>query len=230
MADQAKRKQSDRGARGARGRKRAPIADRKGREFLRKADPVLAPLIDEWPDFRPRAWMDELPPLDAFGTLIFSVAGQQLSVAATRSIVSRIEEHFGGHLPSPAELLAADPGVLRASGMSTRKGETLRALAERFVDGRLSDKKLARMSDAEVEAALTEVPGIGPWTARGFLLVGLDRPDVFLSGDLALRRAIQRAYGFDHLPTDEETDEIADRWRPYRSLAVSYLFASEYDV
>src|ERR1700676_962372 len=86
---------------GARGRKRAPIADRKAREFLRNADPVLARLIDARPDFRPRRWMDELPPLDAFGTLIFQVAGQQLSVSATRAIVSRIEHRFGGHLPSP---------------------------------------------------------------------------------------------------------------------------------
>jgi DNA-3-methyladenine glycosylase II len=221
--------QSKRKDTGARGRRRAPIADRKAREFLRNADPVLARLIDARPDFRPRAWMDELPPLDAFATLIFQVAGQQLSVSATRTIVSRIEQHFGGHLPSPAELLAADPHVLRASGMSTRKGETLRALAERFVDGRLSEEGLARMTDGEVEAALTDVAGIGPWTARGFLLVALDRPDVFLSGDLALRRVIQRTYGFDHPPTEEELAELADRWRPYRSLAVSYLFAFEYE-
>ena len=208
----------------------AALADPEAREFLRNADPVIARLIDVRPDFRPRAWMDELPPLDAFGTLIFQVAGQQLSVSATRTIVSRIEQYFRGHLPSPAELLAADPHALRASGMSTRKGETLRALAERFVDGRLSDEAFSRMTDAEIEATLTEVPGIGPWTARGFLLVGLDRPDVFLSGDLALRRAVQRVYGFDHPPTDEEMAELADRWRPYRSLAVSYLFASEYEV
>src|SRR5690349_16851661 len=205
------------------------VADPKAREFLRKADPVMARLIDARPDFRPRAWMDELPPLDAFGTLIFQVAGQQLSVGATRTIVSRIEQHFGGRLPSPAELLAADPHVLRASGMSTRKGDTLRTLAERFVDGRLSDEALSHMTDDEVEAALTEVPGIGPWTAHGFLLVQLDRPDVFLPGDLALRRAVQRAYGFDDLPTEEEMDQLAERWRPYRSLAVSYLFASEYE-
>ena len=131
-------------------------------------------------------------------------------------------------MPSAAELLAADPQVLRESGFSARKGATLRELAQRFVDGRLSDKALARMSDEEVEAVLTEVPGIGLWSARGFLLVALNRPDVFLSGDLALRRAIRRAYGFDHLPTDDEVVEISDRWRPYRSLAVSYLFASEY--
>ena len=119
--------------------------------------------------------------------------------------------------------------MLRDSGFSDRKGATLRALAERFVDGRLSDEALSRMSDDEVEGKLTEVSGIGPWTARGFLLVALDRPDVFLSGDLALRRAIQRTYGFDHLPTEDEVAELSDRWKPYRSLAVSYLFASEYE-
>jgi DNA-3-methyladenine glycosylase II len=210
-------------------RRRAALADRKAREFLRKADPVLRRLIDAKPDFRPRAWLDELPPLDSFGTLVFQVAGQQLSVASTRAIISHLQERFGGEMPSPAELLAADPQVLRDSGFSARKGQTLRELAQRFVDGRLSDEAFSRMTDDEVEAALTEVPGIGPWTARGFLLVALERPDVFLSGDLALRRAIQRAYGFDRLPTEEELAQVSDRWRPYRSLAVSYLFASEYD-
>ena len=109
-------------------RKRAPIADPDAREFLRKADPVLARLIDARPDFRPRAWMDELPQLDAFGTLVFQVAGQQLSVASTRAIISHLRDRFGGHMPSPAELLEADPQVLRDSGFSARKGATLRAL------------------------------------------------------------------------------------------------------
>jgi DNA-3-methyladenine glycosylase II len=206
----------------------AAVADPTAREFLRNADPVLAQVIDAHPDFRPRAWIDELPGLDAFGTLIFQVAGQQLSVRATRAILARLEQSFGGRLPSPEELLAADPQVLRASGLSTRKGATLRALAERFVDGRLSDDALTQMADDEVEAALTEVSGIGPWTAHGFLIFALDRPDVLLSGDLALRHAVQRLYGLDHLPTDAEMVELAKRWRPYRSLAVSYLFASEF--
>jgi DNA-3-methyladenine glycosylase II len=205
------------------------VADPAAREFLRRADPVLRELIDPRPDFHPRTWLNELPPLDPFGTLIFQVIGQQLSASATRTIVARLQERFDGHLPSPQELLAVDPQELRASGMSTRKGATLRALAERFLDGRLSDESLARMTDEEIEATLTEVPGIGPWTAHGFLIVALDRPDVLLSGDLALRRAVQRAYGFDHLPTEDEMVQVAERWRPYRSLAVSYLFASEFE-
>jgi DNA-3-methyladenine glycosylase II len=172
--------------------------------------------------------MDELPVLDAFATLIFQVAGQQLSVASTRAIIGRLQEQFGGRMPSSAELLAADPATIRQSGFSARKVETLRALAQRFVDGRLDERAFPSMTDEEIEAALTEVPGIGTWTARGFLLVGLDRPDVLLSGDLALRRAVQREYAFEDLPTEEELAELSDRWRPYRSLAVSYLFSSEY--
>jgi DNA-3-methyladenine glycosylase II len=205
------------------------VADPTAREFLRRADPVLRGLIDARPDFHPRAWLEELPPLDAFGTLIFQVVGQQLSVSATRTIVSRLQQRFGGRMPSPQELLAVDPQDLRASGMSNRKGGTLRALAERFVGGQLSDESLARMTDEKIEAVLTEIPGIGPWTAHGFLIVALDRPDVLLSGDLALRRAVQQAYGFDHPPTEDEMVQVAERWRPYRSLAVSYLFASEFE-
>jgi DNA-3-methyladenine glycosylase II len=207
----------------------ATVANPTAREFLRNADPVLARLVDAHPDFRPRAWIDELPGLDAFGTLIFQVTGQQLSVRATRTILARLEEHFGGHLPSPEELLQADPQVLRASGLSTRKGATLRALAERFADERLSDDALRQMTDDEVEATLTEVSGIGPWTAHGFLIFALDRPDVLLPGDLALRHAVQRLYGLDHLPTEGEMVEVAEPWRPYRSRAVSYLFASEFE-
>src|SRR5712671_4660331 len=95
----------------SRERQRAPLADRKAREHLRKTDPVLARLIGERPGFRPRAWTEELPPFDAFGTLVFQVAGQQLSVASTRAFISHLQERFGGHMPSAVELLAADPQV-----------------------------------------------------------------------------------------------------------------------
>ena len=109
-------------------RELAAAADPEAREYLRDADPVLARLIEARPDFRPRAWMNELPPLDAFGTLVFQVAGQQLSVSSTRAIISHLQDRFGGHMPSAAQLLAADPQVLRDSGFSARKGETFRVL------------------------------------------------------------------------------------------------------
>jgi DNA-3-methyladenine glycosylase II len=168
--------------------------------------------------------------MDLFGSLLFQVAGQQLSVAATRRTLERITSLFGGHLPSPEELLAVEPGDLRAAGLSWRKVNTLRDLAERFSDGRLDIEGLAKLPDDEFITELTAVPGIGPWTAQGALLVALRRADVVLPGDLALRKAVRTAYDLDHLPSPDEVLEIAEKWRPYRSLATSYLFAATYQA
>jgi DNA-3-methyladenine glycosylase II len=200
------------------------------REHLRDADPVLARLIDKNPSFDPRAWMAQLPKMDAYGALVFQIVGQQLSVRSTRAILARLEALFAGRLPEPREVVDADPEELRRVGMSRRKVETLRALAERFTTGELSEETFAQSSDEQIEAALTAIPGIGPCTVHGFLIIALDRPDVVLAGDLALRRAIRNVYGLDHMPTEPEVLEIAERWRPYRSLAVTYLFASEVET
>src|ERR1700735_1595089 len=93
--------------------------------------------IHERPESDPRAWISQLPPMDLFGALLFQVIGQQLSVAATRRILARIQVLFGGHLPEPADLLGVEPDQLRAAGLSWRKVGTLRDLAERMSDGRL---------------------------------------------------------------------------------------------
>ena len=174
---------------------------RRARSHLHHADPVLARLIDDRPDFDPRAWMSQLPPMDLYGALLFQVVGQQLSVAATRRILARIQALFGGHLPSPAELLAEDPGKLREAGMSWRKISTLRDLAGRLEDGRLNPDVLSSLPDNELMAQLTAIPGIGPWTVQGALIIALQREDVVLPGDLALRKAVQLAYQLDHVPS-----------------------------
>jgi DNA-3-methyladenine glycosylase II len=202
---------------------------KQARSYLRGADPVLARLIDERPDFDPRAWMTQLPPMDLYGALLFQVTGQQLSVAATRSTLARIEALFGGHLPSPTELLAVEPGQLREAGLSWRKIGTLRDLAERLSDGRLDSDVLSGLPDDELMAELTAIPGIGPWTVQGALLIALRREDVVLPGDLALRKAVQAAYQLDHRPTEQEVLAIAEKWRPYRSLATSYLFSAAFE-
>jgi DNA-3-methyladenine glycosylase II len=202
---------------------------RQARDYLREADPVLARLIDERPGFDPQAWMAQLPAMDLYGALLFQVAGQQLSVAATRTILGRIEALFGGRLPAPAELLALDPARIREAGLSWRKIGTLRDLAERLTDGRLDADGLSRLSDDELMAELTAIPGIGPWTVQGALLVALKREDVVLPGDLALRKAVQAAYGLDHRPSQDEVLAIAEKWRPYRSLATSYLFSTAFE-
>ena len=201
----------------------------QARSYLRNADPVLARLIDDRPDFDPRAWMALLPPMDLYGALLFQITGQQLSVPATRRTLARIEGLFDGHLPTPAELLGMDPGKLREAGLSWRKVSTLRDLAERLMDGRLNPDVLNSLPDDELIAALTTIPGIGPWTAQGALIIALQREDVVLPGDLALRKAVQTAYQLDHLPTQQEVVAIADKWRPFRSLATSYLFSAAFE-
>ena len=201
----------------------------RARSYLRDADPVLARLIDDRPDFDPRAWLAQLPPMDLYGALLFQVTGQQLSVAATRRTLARIQDLFGGRLPAPAELLAVDPGQLRQAGLSWRKISTLRDLAERMTDGRLDQEELGALPDDELMTELTAIPGIGPWTVQGALIIALRREDVVLPGDLALRKAVQAAYELDHLPTQEEVLAIAGKWRPYRSLATSYLFSAAFE-
>jgi DNA-3-methyladenine glycosylase II len=202
----------------------------QARSYLRNADPVLARLIDDRPDFDPRAWLSQLPPMDLFGALLFQVTGQQLSVAATRRILARIQALFGGHLPAPAELLEVDPAKLREAGLSWRKISTLRDLAERMTDGRLNQDVLSTLPDDDLMTELTAISGIGPWTVQGALLLALQREDVVLPGDLALRKAVQAAYRLDHRPTQEEVLAIAEKWRPYRSLATSYLFSAAFEA
>jgi DNA-3-methyladenine glycosylase II len=202
---------------------------RRARSYLRDADPVLARLIDARPDFDPRAWISQLPSMDLYGALLFQVTGQQLSVPATRRTLGRIQALFGGRLPSPEELLETDPAKLREAGLSWRKIGTLRDLAARLSDGRLSQDVLSSLPDDELMAELTAISGIGPWTVQGAMLIALRREDVVLPGDLALRKAVQAAYQLDHLPAQQEVLAIAERWRPYRSLATSYLFSAAFE-
>jgi DNA-3-methyladenine glycosylase II len=202
----------------------------QARAHLRTADPVLARLIAARPDFDPRRWLTELPPMDLFGALLFQITGQQLSVASTRRILERIEARFGGRLPSAADVLGTDPAQFRDAGLSWRKIGTLRELAERMSDGRLDPAVLATLADDELIAVLTDIPGIGPWTAQGAMIVALGREDVVLPGDLALRKAVRASYGLDHLPTQDEVLAIAESWRPYRSLATAYLFSAAFEA
>jgi len=196
------------------------------RAQLAQADPVLRRLIQAQPNLDPRAWLATLPEMDTFGTLLWQIIGQQISLPAARAVLARVQTMFGGQLPTPQQVLAINPAVLQEAGLSRRKLQTLKTLAGEFVSGRITAEGLATMSDAEVEAHLTAIPGIGPWTVHGFLIIALDRSDVVLPGDVALRRAIQRAYQLAERPSHDQVLAIAEPWRPYRTLASAYLFAA----
>jgi DNA-3-methyladenine glycosylase II len=165
-------------------------------------------------------------PREPFAALTRAILGQQVSVAAATAMWTRLRERFGDAPPDPAQLLADDPEALRcAAGLSRAKLTTLRALAEAIVSGRLDLDAIAGRADEQVMRALVAQPGIGPWTAQIYLMLHLERPDVVCPGDLGIRRAIRDAYGLDALPTPERVVELAERWRPHRTLACRLLWA-----
>ena len=166
------------------------------------------------------------PPVDAYGMLLRSVIGQQLSVKAAATIYGRVLDLFGGTTPPPEKLLEADPQQLRDVGLSWRKVEYVRDLAEHVVSGELELGRLDQLTDDEVIAEITAVRGFGVWSAQMFLIFFLERPDVLPTGDLGIRKAAQVAYGLDQLPAPAELERIAEPWRPHRSLASIYLWES----
>ena len=198
----------------------------EAREALRASDPVMRRLIDAHSNFDPQALRRCCTTTDPFGTLLRVVIGQQVSTSAARAILGRLSALFGDKLPNPSELLAAEEEELRSVGLSRQKLSYLRNLAERVESGALDLDRLTDLSDNEVREQLTSVKGIGPWSADMFLLRELGRPDVLPSGDVGLRKAVQKAYGLPASPTPAEVHLLGEKWRPYRSLAAAYLFAS----
>ncbi|HEU4658156.1 MAG TPA: DNA-3-methyladenine glycosylase [Capillimicrobium sp.] len=200
----------------------APTTARAADEHLRRADPVLAALIDAQGPLPEPA---ERP--DHYGALVRAIVGQQLSTKAARAIHARVLELFGGRAPTPQELLAFDPEALRtAAGLSRAKVTFLRSLAEHVESGELDLDHVADLPDDEVLAELTAVKGIGVWTAHMFLMFQLGRPDVLPVGDLGIRRAVERAYRLRDLPSAAELEAIAEPWRPHRTAACLHLWRS----
>jgi DNA-3-methyladenine glycosylase II len=165
-------------------------------------------------------------PHDAYGALLRSIVGQQLSTKAARTIYERLTEIFGGRTPTPRELLDVDPELIREAGLSRAKVSYLRDLAEHVEDGELDLQSLPELDDEEVAAQLIAIKGLGQWTVDMFLIFHLGRPDVLPVGDLGIRRAVQVQYGLKDLPDARKLEEIAEPWRPRRSLACLYLWTS----
>jgi DNA-3-methyladenine glycosylase II len=194
-------------------------------EHLRAADPVLRDLIDRIGPLDEEARRRGRPD-DAYGALLRAIVGQQLSTRAARAIYARVLDLFGGRVPKPAELMAIEPDVLRAAGLSRAKVAYLRDLAQRVETGELEIDHLTDLPDDEVSAQLLAVKGLGRWTVDMFLMFHLRRPDIVASGDLGIRRAVELAYGLPARPSIAEVERIAEPWRPYRTTACVYLWES----
>ena len=192
---------------------------------LRAADPVMERLVDEHGAIIRKDLKQERPG-DAYGALLRSIVGQQLSTKAASTIYGRMLELFGGHAPTPKQLLAVNPDKIRAAGLSRPKISYLRDLADHVEKGELELEHLDELPDEEVIEQLTAVKGIGEWSAHMFLMFHLARPDVLPVGDQGIRRAVQVQYRLRKIPDPKRLEKIARPWRPYRTLACLYLWSS----
>ncbi|WP_048076391.1 DNA-3-methyladenine glycosylase [Halorubrum sp. AJ67] len=188
-----------------------------------REDPTMAALIDR------HGLLDIAPADDEFARLCTSIVNQQLSTASAAAIHERFVDVLGGD-PTPDRVLAADEAALREAGLSGTKVEYLRNVAAAFRDDEraLTRERVAGESDAAVVDRLTEIRGVGEWTARMYLIFALGREDVLPLGDLAVRTGIERVYNDGEELSRAEMREIAEAWRPYRSYGTRYIWA-EYE-
>jgi DNA-3-methyladenine glycosylase II len=193
-------------------------------DALRAADPTLAHLIDGLEPVDLASWRARWS-LDSFRSLARAIVGQQIATRAAAAIFGRLQTFIGDRDPASA-IAGASDADLRQIGLSANKAASLRDLAARTLDGRLELDRLHELTDDEAHEQLTAVRGIGSWTADMFLLGQLGRPDILPAGDLGIRRAVQRAYGLEKMPSEGEVRRMSEAWRPYRSLATAYLYSS----
>jgi DNA-3-methyladenine glycosylase II len=199
---------------------RAVFADA---EPVLRDDPVMADLIDR------HGPVDLSPTENEFRRLIVSIINQQLSTASARAVRERVFELVGEPI-TPESILDADEPALRDAGLSNSKIEYVQNCATAFRERDLSREALYEHTDAEVIDLLTGIRGVGEWTARMYLIFALGREDVLPLGDLAVRKGIDQLYGDgDRATTRAEMREIAEAWRPYRSVATRYVWL-EYEA
>ncbi len=185
---------------------------------LSASDPVIGRIIADYP----AECLESRE--DPFGTLARSIVGQQISVVAASAVWRRVEDLLGG--VEPRAVAAADDGALLGCGLSRSKTRYLKHLADRFVDGSVEPRRWAGLDDDAVIAELSQLKGIGRWTAEMFLMFGLMRPDVLPLGDVGLQRAMGTHYRGGGKLGAAEMQSIADAWRPWRSVATWYLWRS----
>jgi 3-methyladenine DNA glycosylase/8-oxoguanine DNA glycosylase len=201
----------------------APPYLRAALRHLRRSDPILAGLIRQIGPYR----MVRRP--ERFQALVRAIVFQQLAGRAAQAIYDRFVALFpdaASSFPSPEMVLAIDEAAMRSAGLSRQKLLYIRDLARHVADGEINFHRFAKMDDEAIIEHLTRVRGIGRWTAEMFLMFNLGRPDVFPVDDLGVRNAIHRAYKMEQPPTRKELREFGERWRPYRSVAVWYLWQS----
>lgn len=190
-------------------------------KYLSRVDPLLNKVIEAVGKYSIKFRHDP------FQSLLESIIYQQLASAVASIIYKRFIKYYNGVLPLPSQILSTPDAILKIKvGLSSKKIEYLKDLSIRIADHRLDLNLLYTMTDEDIINQLTEVKGIGRWTAEMFLIFCLGRPDVLPVGDLGIRKAIQRVYSLPELPTPSTILAISHPWKPYRSVATWYLWKS----
>ena len=198
-----------------------PKQVKEGLAHLQAADPIMGTLIEHVGPFKMTAQPDH------FRMLTRSICSQQISTGVARAIMGRVEAAAcsGNCELGPARILELPVETLRACGLSARKAEYLRDLAQHVHSGQLPlGDPIAAMTNEEIIKALVAVRGIGVWTAQMFLMFSLARPDVLPHDDFGIRSGMQKLYRLRELPKRDKMDKIAKRWRPYATIACWYLW------
>jgi DNA-3-methyladenine glycosylase II len=193
----------------------------RAQRLLSRRDPVIRDLMRR----HGPCGLAQAQHTDPFRALIHAIISQQLSTRAAATIEGRFRALFEG-VPTPSQVANMSDAQLRAVGLSGQKVRYLRDLCQRVEAGSLALAALSLMADEEVITSLTQVKGIGRWTAEMFLMFRLQRPDVLPVDDLGIVKAVQRAYGLRKTPTAKRLIRLGESWRPYRSVACWYLWAS----
>lgn len=190
--------------------------------YLRSKDPVLKSLIDQF------GVLNYGSEKDLFTSIVYSIIEQQLSGKAAETIFGRFLHLFPNQTIDPKQILALELSQIRAVGTSWAKAASLHDLSRKILDGTLNLEILQEMSDDEVIAHLVQVKGIGPWSAQMRLMFSLNRPDVFPVDDIGIHNSFVKHYGLNrkHKNFRNKMLKIADVWRPYRTVACWYLWAS----
>lgn len=194
---------------------------------IRKAEKHLAALHPNFAraikDFGPCSLR---PHADPFVALVGTVVSQLISVKAADTIEARLHALVAPKPLTPRRLLALSHDQLRGVGLSNAKARTVREIAERIVKKVLRLDDAADIADAELEARLLDIPGIGPWSVHMYQIFVLCRPDILPIGDMGLRMGVRDLYGLPALPSPKDVAEIASPWRPHGTVATWYVWRS----
>ena len=195
------------------------MIDKKAVKFLKK-DPKFAKIIMQVGDYNVKITKNR------YQSLVESIISQQLSGSAANSIIKKFRKLYKSKFPKPRDVIKTSDSKLRTTGLSKMKIVYIKELSKKIESKELNMRKISTQSDEQVIEVLTDVKGIGRWTAEMFLIFSLGRLDILPVGDLGLKKGIQSMYSLKELPEKEQIEQLAESWKPYRTVATWYLWKS----